>query len=71
MFKCWIYISGESNVSVRSSENLSDKSEEYGKESKEKLKESKQTANIKSVDNSPYFPGMRRFGFLERFTHFS
>jgi hypothetical protein len=61
MFKCWIYISGAEQNSHCSAEQVSEKTEVYNKSNKE--------AESKKIDS--YIPGMRRFGFFDRFINFS
>ena len=69
MFKCWIYISGEEQISLHTEECLSDKKEVYTASSKETFKETVKENESKLIDS--YFPGMRRYGFFDRFVNFS
>ena len=67
MFKCWIYISGEEQISLHKEERLSEKQEVYVKSIKEDTSVNK---NESTVIES-YIPEMRRFGFFDRFINFS
>jgi len=67
MFKCWIYISGEEQISLHTEERLSDKDEVYSKSSKEEIP----VVGNQSKMIDSYIPGMRRFGFFDRFINFS
>lgn len=57
MFKCWIYISGEENSSQKEG-LVSEKEEIYTK----KVLTEKEPLQVNS-----YLPGMRKFGFFDRF----
>ena len=66
MFKCWNYISGQTNSIHKIDEHLSDKDEEYSKINKQEgTQRNKESALIES-----YFSGTRKLEFLNRFINF-
>lgn len=64
MFKCWMYISGENEISLNKEERLSDKKEVY-KSSDVTVKENE------SKIISSFIPEMRKFNFFDRSVNFS